>query len=466
MGSVLLAGAMLCPVARTAPPELVREWNSSYDELIWDGSVLWLCDHADSIDHGLIGLTGVTSDGQEVSRPVPARAFRAGAATNGTLYATVWGTETGGEPSVWLSRYQNGIGWQAVAQIRGPFSSVAVRDATIIPFGNLLLIDLKVIWSAGWVNGRPPEPDLAVFDIESSAVSMAVPRADGVFATDEGAYCYLGQTDFFQTCDLMRSVDGNTWALTPCTLHPLDEYRMSGGLVGVGPQVGYIPTTTSGAFGFSCGGSQVRVENWAAAFSTTHRIPLAENGYTPEALSAPPDIVYQAVVSKGLAVASGGECAAALLEFPSTSTQAFQLVAMSTDYLQSFEFHRLNDLGHIDALATPDAAFLLRRTASGSRLLRMPLPAEHSPVANARRISLDIGSQEVPARVIRDSGTGLMVTQMTTVAIMDLDVEGAGEGPVQLQTSTDLKNWFNLGLPMNTNSHFRMFMSDKARFFR
>lgn len=462
MGSILLVCGTVCPIAQAAAPEFVREWTNSFDGLIWDGSVLWLCDHADSISHELIGLTGVTADGQEVSRTIPERAFRAGAATNGTLYATVWGTETGSNPSVWLWRYQDEGGWQSVARIRGPDSMVAVDDATIIPFGNLVLIDLDVswfIWGSGViiVNGPPTEPDLAVFDTDSSVISMPVPRADGIFATTEGAYCYSRQLNFSRTWDLMRSADGSNWVNIPTTLQPLDMYRQSGGLIVIG-FAPTIPATTSGAFGFSHG---VTVENWAAGFSTTRLIPLAENGYTPEALSAPPDIVYQGGAYKGLAVARGGECAVALMEFPSTNTQAFQLVAMSNDYLQNFEFHQLNDLGHIDALATPEATFLLRKTPSGSRLLKIPLPPEQLPVANARRISLDIGSEEVSV-----PGMGLMVTQMITVAIMDLGMEGAGEGPVQIQTSTDLKNWYNLGLPMNTNAAFRMFISDKARFFR
>lgn len=470
MGSALIACGALCPVARATAPELVREWNDAFDELVWDGSVLWLCDHADSIAHELIALTGVTADGQEVSRAVPAGTFRVGTATDGTLFATAWGTETDCNPSVWLWRFQSETGWQSIAQIFGANTMVGVNDATILPFGEVVLIDLQVNWSI-WdgglviVIGPPMDPNLVTFDTGSGEVSTSVPRADGVFATTEGAYCYSERTNTLGYCDLMRSVDGSTWAPVPRTMQPLDEYRGYIMIPG-GPD---LPDATSGSFGFSHGGSEVRVENWAANFSTTRTIPLSEHGYTPEALSAPPDIIYNGVVSKGLAVARGGECAAILLEFPSTNpsvTPAFQLVAMSFDFMQGFEFHQLNDLGHIDAVVTPTEIFLLRKTSSGSRLLRIPLPSEQLPTARARRISLTAGTQDVPTGFVRDPVTGLMTTQMTAVAIMDLGVEGTGEGPVQIQTSTDLKNWFNLGLPTNADAALRIFMCDRARFFR
>lgn len=470
VGTILIACGAACPVAPAAAPELVREWTNSFDEIVWDGSVLWLCDRNDAFPSEVIGLTGLTADGQEVNRTLPARAFRVGAATNGTLYATAFGPETDSNPSVWLLSYENNIGWQSIAQIFDIDFQIAVGGATIVPFGASVFIDLKVhwcFWYDGWHIGPAPDPDLVVLDTGTGLVSMSVPRCDGIFATAERAYCYSDRTDAMGYCDLLASSDGSTWAPSPRTMRPLDEYQV---YVPFLPRGAEPPDATSGALGFGHGGSKVHVQNWAADFSMTRPIPLAEHGYTPGALSSPPDIVYNPVVSKGLAVARGGECAAVLLEFPSTDLSAnpsFQLVAWSNDYLQNFEFHQLNDLGHLDAIATPIAIFLLRRTSSGSRLLRIPLPAEQVPIGNARHISLNMGSQEIPTgRLVRDPVSGQIVTQMVTVAFMDLGIEGAGAGPVQIETSTDLKNWFKLGLPMNTDSILRTVMYDRARFFR
>ena len=461
--SLLLLSATLLPASLST----LGNWDYDFVKICATPSAFYLSELAeDDFDDRSLTLLRFDSQGYQTTESLPSGTFSIVLGPNENLFAAVYGTETGTNPSLFLSERTAPDTWTTRATLSFPNSSIATFGANLFSFQNFLAIDLEVNWSyqgPGTVitQGSPPDPALILYDLDTGELHRPLNSAANVYTNGELIFASPGSIGLGDITDY--SSDGLTWhrhTPEPALINFIDEGFNFFGLFGYaiypdkvhrdfayffGPQFqtaqGFHPPNSFGVF----------LIHLLDAVSVGKSVSLADSGFEVAAGSVssftPIDgtPVRGSFLQEDLAAARNGESTilSIALEPFDSSLPLYSALAISDDYLATFQFHQLYDLGHLDSQTTDEHIFLLRKTETGTTVLLYSLPEARIPLVQDSELQLSLQSDE----------TSLLPT---------------GDSPstfVQLQTSNDLSRWTNLGLPVPSNQPFSINVEGQ-RFFR
>ncbi len=415
LGLVLTMGAGFSPGVRAEPPEFVATVGPGFSQLTTDGQQLW------ALRYGVVGAAKrVLALGDLVSGepiPLPVDCVHAALAPDGVLFAVSvqkW------RSAAYLREWDAATGeWALIATVAAALD----HDSSwtrLVPLADRVLISLP---NQNGFGGDSLFRGLVSVDRVTHAQTF-VPQ-DVVAIVCDGAALYgTLQTEVpgGLRIDAAKSVDGGlTWAPIEVAWQTLNDpyppHALGGPKVAMGGRLFFSNAFATSSFLFQHeGGPSIAVH--------TGSVPSVH----PQRLLA-------------MAVARGGESwIGCFRERPMEIGAAErEFVRVSHHYLRDFATHDMDDFGHLDLAALPDAFYLLREGPGGGTLHRVPLPAKRLPLAEEAQ--LRIAQSE---RVFIDP----VINEPTTSAVLELTPVGEAGTYLQLQTSTDLRIWEPLGLPV------------------